>query len=195
MWETPLPSVVVVDTCRMTLPVKPHPNVCTNGNVPTAKLPTVVLPNTRVSDASSKIVGGDWTRNGSVTWNCTPESVSGNAPALTVSVNGTEKGCTAGQMNPGTLCRVSTDDPRPTKFKLFWKPEGAVVTPIAVVLPSSHADATQHITRIAIAEGMAVLMTLSRLQHRDCRSGASDGCSLLPSRLTRFGGSHWLQLD
>ena len=61
----PLPSLIVTDTSIM-LPLMSHVNGCVKGNSRTSKLPTVTLPNWRVSDKESKIVGGDVRPNGFV---------------------------------------------------------------------------------------------------------------------------------
>ena len=61
----PLPSVIVTNTPSV-LPLMSHVNECVKGNCRTAKLPTVTLPNWRVSDEESKIVGGDVRPNGFV---------------------------------------------------------------------------------------------------------------------------------
>lgn len=92
----PAPSVVVTDTSSM-LPVMSHEKSRVKGNCPTAKLAIVTLPNRRVSDAESKMVGGDVRPNGFVGWKRTSESVSGDVPAVMLRMKGTEKRDTDGQ--------------------------------------------------------------------------------------------------
>jgi len=78
--------VVLTEVCR-TLPLR-HPSGNVNRNCRIAKLSIETLPNWRVSDAESKMVGGAVERNGSNNWKRTSASVTGKWPAVTFNVTG-----------------------------------------------------------------------------------------------------------
>jgi len=92
----PVPSLMVTDTMS-DVPLMSHVNGCVKGNWRTPKLATVRLPNWRVSDEESKIVGGEVRPNGFVGWMRTSASVSGRVPAVTLRTKGTGNGDTPGQ--------------------------------------------------------------------------------------------------
>src|SRR5262245_15429520 len=103
----PVPSVIVTETSSM-LPLISHVRSCVNGNCRTTKLGIVALPNRRVSDDESKIVGGEVRPNGLVGCTRTSASVSGRVPAVMLRMNGTEKRESDGQSG-GTPSRPNAD--------------------------------------------------------------------------------------
>jgi hypothetical protein len=148
----PVPSVILTDTPSMP-PLMSHVNGCVKENCRTSKLATVTLPNWRVSDEESKMVGGTVRPNGFVGWIRTSESTSGLVPAVMLRMKGKEKGDTEGQSSwtgPGAVGTIVT------MSNSFLNADGDVMTASSA---SSHAaERAQHTTTTAIADGMAVLI-------------------------------------